>query len=178
VRAAADVVLDQSGQPKDVLASTGYVGIMNGAAYDIDPSLFGQSGNPSADTLRKSLAFVTGNLDPHGKLIVYGNSAGGDTALNLCRGLGSYWTFFDVGGSLTAQDPDVSMSVCGRLVVDLLVTVDAAKGPLSAFVDRSVPVSVRRNVNDFQTTALANEEFSYGAANVAVNTTPTTVEEP
>ena len=88
----------------------------------------GLTGNGSIGTGEN---FVTQNLRAGDRLVLYGYSRGGDAVSDLARKLQ------------------------GRgIQVDLLVTVDAAFGPLStgpcSVVDRAIPSNVRKNLNIFQ----------------------------
>ncbi|MFD0766123.1 hypothetical protein ACFQZI_14765 [Mucilaginibacter lutimaris] len=63
------------------------------------------------------------------------------------------------GNTITAQDSYggvLATSLAKQLAeanikVDLLITVDAANGPLSSFVDRDIPGNVQSNINYFET---------------------------
>ena len=57
--------------------------------------------------------------------------------------------------------------------VELLITIDAAAGPSSAFVDRTVSPNVKENQNFYQTTR--STVLSRGKENKAVNATKTSV---
>ncbi len=87
------------------------------------------------------------------KLILYGFSAGGVNAMELCR-------------RLAQQLPGV--------LVDLLVTIDVAAGRGTSSLDRSVPDNVLRNQNFFQTAPSLNG--SHGAPNVGKNVSNTNVD--
>ena len=79
--------------------------------------------------LTQAADFIKSNLSEGEPLIVYGYSWGGDTSVELAEML---------------QSKNIS--------VDLLLTVDAAKGPLSSTVDRQIPGNVKENINWYQTT--------------------------
>lgn len=84
-------------------------------------------------------AAVIATRDPRGKLIIYGFSAGGINALQLCRAL-------QLGGLLELGQQQ-------GIKVDLLVTVDVSNGsPDSLDVDPVVPGNVTLNRNYFQKT--------------------------
>ena len=117
------------------------------------------------------------HFDPRGKLIVYGNSAGGDCALNLCRSITEckhwYW-YRDPMNSGFTPTPD-SSEVIGETCVDLLITADAAAGPASDVIGRDVAPAVTLNQNYYQLTAKWEQQFSHGAPNVATDVMATTV---
>lgn len=123
-------LLDDQGQDvlKDMKALT---------TVNSDKRVFGFGGSLANRQLgvQAALAAILSSHDRRGRLIVYGFSAGGVNALDLCRNLAS--------NPLTAG-----------LVVDLLVTVDVAAR--KEFVDRSVPDNVRLNRNYFQTSPSGN----------------------
>jgi hypothetical protein len=76
------------------------------------------------------ISYVKKNHLPGSRIILYGYSWGGDTIMEVAK-------------SLQKEG----------YTIDLLLTVDAAKGPASATVDREVPDNVKRNVNFYQTRA-------------------------
>lgn len=76
------------------------------------------------------ISYVKKNHQPGSKIILYGYSWGGDTIMETA----------------------VALQKEGY-TVDLLLTVDAAKGPASPTVDRKVPDNVKQNVNFYQTGA-------------------------
>ncbi|MGL4552834.1 MAG: peptidoglycan-binding domain-containing protein [Gemmataceae bacterium] len=83
--------------------------------------------------------FITENFEAGSRLIVYGYSAGGTNALELCRKL----------DAANQARKDAGQPV---IEVDLLVTVDAADQFGSAIkVDRRLAGSVKKNHNFFQT---------------------------
>jgi hypothetical protein len=92
----------------------------------------------------QALAFIRALHDPRGKLIIYGFSAGGVNALDLCRDL-------------------ANTSTLGNVEVHMLVTVDVAAGRATSSVNRTVPPVVRVNRNYFQTMPSLN--LSRGDAN-------------
>ena len=82
------------------------------------------------DAVNNAFDFIKKNHTPGEKIIIYGYSYGGDAAVELSKKLK------DAG-----------------LNVNLLVTVDAADGPLmGTTVDRDIPSNVFTNMNEFQTT--------------------------
>ncbi|MBI3411990.1 MAG: peptidoglycan-binding protein [Planctomycetes bacterium] len=80
--------------------------------------------------VNQAFTFVQSLNDPRGKLIIYGFSAGGVNALDLCRDLNN-------------RLPNVK--------VNLLVTVDVAAQQQTNTINRSVPANVLLNRNYFQT---------------------------
>ena len=124
-----------------------------------------------------ALGFIRANFHPAGRLIIYGYSAGGTDALATCREIQSQMGFFSFATrqffSVFGMEDRMSRESMGRVRVDLVVTVDAASGPLTGGLDRMVPVCVRSNVNFFQRTA--SRIGSRGGANVAVDPASTTV---
>jgi hypothetical protein len=98
-------------------------------------------------------------FDPRGKLVVYGFNAGGFNAINLCRRIDRFWSWYDFGlnriGSPPASPDDPRFA---RVRVDLLITVDpcrirkdpAGRDP-AAGADTTTPVDgVREHVNYYQ----------------------------
>ncbi|NEN88687.1 MAG: toxin [Okeania sp. SIO3H1] len=86
----------------------------------------------SASSVESALRFIEDNLGEGERLIIYGYSRGGDTAVDLATELEKR-----------------------EIQVDLLFTVDAAYGPLSTTpispVDRTIPGNVDVNINYYQT---------------------------
>jgi hypothetical protein len=171
--AAADLIVrtNETPVPGRALYARGLYGVLTSSVIDVCPP--SDSIAPfsiSAATLQDAMAFIESTFDPRGKLIIYGNSAGGDCALNLCRAITKckhsyYWR----------EDPTQSnylgtwsnADVQGDVRVDLLITVDAAAGPTSDLLDRSVPRCVNMNMNNFQTIAKADQQYSRGAPQTA-----------
>lgn len=77
-----------------------------------------------------AIAFIKNNHSNRGKIIIYGYSWGGDTAVEL------------------------SIDLKGEKNIDLLVTIDAALGIFNgpAVRDRNIPNNVRKNINHYTTT--------------------------
>jgi hypothetical protein len=138
--------------------------------------------------------FISNNYDPRGKLIVAGHSMGGAAAHRLCRKIdkdGPFWDPYFPGlttsgvsavGAPKASGVTIlpSPAIGGvsrpnpRVRVDLLVTVDAARGNISDSLDRSVGRCVRTNLNYYQTTK-KNIEKSCGGPNSALDPKQTIV---
>lgn len=78
-----------------------------------------------------AIDFIEKNNKGNGKVIIYGYSWGGDTAVELAK---------DLNGK--------------GIQVDLLVTIDSALGPFNgpAVRDRTVPPNVKLNMNHYTTT--------------------------
>jgi hypothetical protein len=125
----------------------------------------------------QALSFIRANFHPSGSLIIYGYSAGGTDALALTRQIESTmsWYSYSSGRLLDVfgMEDRMSSDAMGAVRVDLLITVDAATGPLTVGLDRTVPPCVRVNLNFFQTTP--SRIMSHGGANVAVDPGATTV---
>lgn len=90
-----------------------------------------------------------------GKLVIYGYSWGGDTAVELTKDLGNRKS---------------------TITVELLVTVDSALGPFNgpAVRDRIIPVNVKKNLN-YLTTTPQSRIGSKGMKNTAKNPDKTQV---
>lgn len=88
--------------------------------------------------------FIKSNMQENSRLIIYGYSHGGVKALLLSEKLRKE-----------------------GINVNVLITVDAAYGPLSPILDRSVPSNVFINVNEYQTSP--SIVFSRGAKNKPSN---------
>jgi hypothetical protein len=143
--------------------------------------------------VRDGFDFIKRNFHPLGKLIIYGHSMGGAAALALCRKIDREASYYSEYSGLTMarvsveRNPKVSspLSLPGPIVaganplnlptrVDLLVTVDAARGPTSGSLDRSIARCVRTNLNYYQTVPYGTER-SYGGPNTALDGTKTIV---
>jgi hypothetical protein len=83
------------------------------------------------DVKTLAIAFIKANLKNRGKVIIYGYSWGGDTAVELAKDL---------------KDEKIN--------VDLLITIDAALGPFNgpAVRDREIPENVKLCINHYTTT--------------------------
>ena len=110
---------------------------------DFDAQAFGGQFADSP-TIESAISFINQNLTDGEKLIVYGYSWGGDTAIELADAL---------------NDAGIS--------VDLLITVDAAKGPLTFSTDRIIPSNVAENINYYQPNA--SNWLSVGASNTSTS---------
>jgi RHS repeat-associated protein len=76
------------------------------------------------------------------KIVIYGYSKGGHEALLIVRELKKM-----------------------GIPVELLITIDAANGPGSAFINRDVPDNVKFNINVFETSSISKIPYSFGAPN-------------
>lgn len=95
------------------------------------------------DNVKKDVMdYVKANYTKGEKLVIYGYSWGGETATELTKDLKK-----------------------AGYNVDLLITVDAAKGPFNFTVERTIPDNVKKNVNFYQTTS--SRIGSRGGANQA-----------
>jgi hypothetical protein len=103
-------------------------------------------------------------FDPRGKLIVYGYSAGGFNAMNLCRRIKRYFGWYDLqlnrlGNIPSALQGDPRFA---EVVIDLLITVDACRKDarrnnkvmtaeaMAAGASTSRPSGVLRHVNYYE----------------------------
>jgi pimeloyl-ACP methyl ester carboxylesterase len=100
-----------------------------------------------------ALNFIKSNRRGKGRIIVYGYSWGGDTAVELVN---------DLNGD--------------NMSIPLLVTIDAALGPFNgpAVRDRMIPENVLVNINHYTTTPKSSV-FSQGLPNAAKNPEKTLV---
>lgn len=117
--------------------------------------VFAYQGAQQGGASDQVLATIMSSFHPLGKLIVYGYSAGGLSALQLSHRLGLVFPYYDTGTKgLSKYFPAASKAksgiVYGYVRVDLLVTVDVAWGPQSGIMSRRVWPSVRRNINFYQ----------------------------
>jgi RHS repeat-associated protein len=87
--------------------------------------------------------------EPGQKLVIYGYSYGGMVALDVVRLLNSAKV---------------------RVEVELLITVDAAYGPRSGGIDRTIPSNVKNNYNYYQTTEGSNRSFGGENSRASLNT--------
>jgi hypothetical protein len=121
---------------------------------------------PSAFSVAHIVA--THTVTPH-RCRAQPTSSGGDCALNLCRAISRHKKYFwhtdptKWGFSASAS----TSSVIGQTCVDLLVTVDAARGYFSDGMDRSVAGCVASNENYYQLNKKWDQQLSHGAPNVA-----------
>jgi RHS repeat-associated protein len=103
------------------------------------------------DNVKKDVMdYVKANHTKGEKLVIYGYSWGGETATELAKDL-----------KQAGYD------------VDLLITVDAAKGPFNFSAERTIPDNVKKNVNFYQTTS--SRIGSRGGANRADNSKKTRI---
>jgi len=99
--------------------------------------------------------FIKQNFHPKGKLVIYGYSAGGGSAITLAWSIWQNLTYYEfatktfkplIGGHGNRTDGSL-----GLVRVDSLITIDAAAGPGSPLMFRRIPPAVRRNLNIYQT---------------------------
>lgn len=140
------------------------------------------------ETIHPALAFIGRHFDPRGKLIVYGFSAGGLNAMEVCRQLPSFYSYRQqrlVSASVDAGPPTMTQRAPTgprnpEAIVDCLFTIDAAAGVVlqsGRRVNRQVPSDVRLNVNYYQTNSgTLLSTHSYGGQNTPLNRGRTTVE--
>jgi hypothetical protein len=128
--------------------------------------------------VRRALAFIQHGFHPSARIIIYGYSAGGLNALDLARLIQSESTYYGFSSrrfyEVFRMEGRMSRETLGAVRVDLLITVDAASGPTSLVVNRTVPACVRRNLNFYQT--IASRIGSRGWPNRAVSSSSTVIE--
>jgi hypothetical protein len=132
--------------------------------------------------VEQGLAFIRRGFHPAARIIIYGYSAGGMNAMDLARLIQTQSTYYGLSSGrlypwvveLPRLRDQTSGEALGAVRVDLLVTVDAASGPTSGSVNRSVPQCVRRNLNFYQTTS--SRVGSHGGPNQAVDSNATVVQ--
>ncbi|OGU56795.1 MAG: hypothetical protein A2X64_07450 [Ignavibacteria bacterium GWF2_33_9] len=107
---------------------------------DLDAKAFPTQAYPSYFYLKEAISFVKQNWSEGENIIIYGYSAGGVAAMNLCKEL----------------EKD-------NLKVNLLITVDAAFSIFSPIISREVSENVELNLNFYQTTL--SKILSRGDAN-------------
>jgi hypothetical protein len=156
--------------------------------------VIGLKGTLIDSDIEDAFDFIQGNFHPQGKLIVYGHSMGGAAALELCRKMDAEAPYYSEYSGLTkdrvsvernekawglhyfvpgaAQGGANPLNMPAR--VDLLVTVDAARGPASGSLERSIAKCVRTNLNYYQTTPYGTEA-SFGGPGAAQDGTKTIV---
>lgn len=123
---------------------------------------------PVARTVLRAEVLIRENFDPYGKLIIYGYSAGGVVAMYLCKHVARSMPFYKIGGGFSQKRPGLPVRV------DLLITVDAALGPASELLERTVAPCVRTNLNYYQTQPSGNVG-SFGGLNSAASDANTLV---
>lgn len=89
--------------------------------------------------------------------------------------------WYDLARGHFLRQPYGAEATVARVRVDLLITVDAASGPTSGFVNRRVFPSVRQNLNIYQTTPSSGGEsasgpWSHGGPNTAMSPGDTSIE--
>ncbi len=132
------------------------VAILTQGTKDVDNVVWrGYSTDMGEKADIKAESFITENLRVSkgrqlGKLIIYGYSMGGDTAVELCKRLQGHYT------------------------VDLLITVDTATA-FDLGVDRVIPENVRKNLNYMAMLTIHDKE-RHGAENKAENKATTIVD--
>jgi|GEM_PF-3461416 len=158
------------------LKATGIYGILGSNENDVCPIPDNVSIAPiMSSTLTLAWDFIAANFDPRGKLIIYGNSAGGDCALNLCRAISRCKRYYMHNGLHGWFDAIPTSEVVGETCVDLLLTVDAATGPMSGLMQRDVPPCVRHNENYYQLNARIEQEMSHGGPAIPSDPNSTTI---
>jgi hypothetical protein len=88
---------------------------------------------------------------PDSKLIIYGYSAGAANALDLCRYFDSWYNSWETREKEAwARNYGRKTPAFDKVIVDLLITVDAAARGGTANINRTVADCVQRNENYFQ----------------------------
>ena len=153
--------------------------------------------------LAEAINHIRLEFDPHGKLIIYGYSAGGHDAIELTWRIWREMRFYEyysksfhylgpdpnaVPGLSSGWDAPEKLDLPGKRLwgtvrVDLLITVDAATGPASNVMNRKIPPCVRTNMNFYQTFPSQERDFgvskgvwSHGGPNTAVDPRVTQIE--
>lgn len=136
------------------------------------------------------LRTISADFHPLGKLIVIGYSAGGFSAMRTAYQLGMSHPCYDTTTRSFSpflvpidQKNGKIKTVYGFARIDLLVTIDAADGPLSGVTNRRVWPSVRRNLNIYQTAGSSRKGssgshygvYSHGGPNTAFDSSVTEV---
>ena len=134
---------------------------------------------------------VREHLHPAGKLILYGYSAGGFSAMRVCYRLGMSYPYFVIQWRtgaprralmpyppFTRKGTTPDNTVIGFVRVDCLLLVDAAAGPLSSYglmgkTQRRAWPSVRHCINYYQ--QHASRIGSHGGTATAFDPSVTTV---
>jgi hypothetical protein len=110
-----------------------------------------------------SFHFIWDNFHPLGKLIIYGYSFGAFDAMMLTNVFTMSLPYYNANRHTFERyfppSPDRRADIYGFVRVDLLVTIDAASGPLSDFAARTVLPSVRTNLNIYQTEPAGSREL-------------------
>lgn len=124
------------------------------------------SGSLSSNAgVEQGITFLRTYFHPASKLIVYGYSAGGTDALELCRQISSTLGYYRFNtrtfATVFEMEDHMNTEVFGKVLVDLLITVDGASGPASGALSRDVASCVVRNLNFYQPTR------SRGGPNIA-----------
>lgn len=137
------------------------------------------SGSLSSNAgVEQGIKFIRTNFHPASKLIVYGYSAGGTDALELCRQISSTLGYYRFStrtfATVFQMEGRMNTEVFGKVLVDLLITVDGASGPASGALNRGVASCVVRNVNFYQ--GSRSRIGSRGGPNVATAPWGTQVE--
>jgi len=136
--------------------------------------------DPEGVGVVRGFDFIRANFHPLGRLILYGYSAGGFDAMRLASHIWLARRFYEATTNVFVRDlpPPTARApglVFGYTRVDLLVTVDAAVGPISGMTQRRIWPCVRRNVNYYQTHP-ASSVGSHGGPNTPMDQRATAVD--
>jgi len=103
--------------------------------------------------IEQAFRYIVNHFDPRGKLIIYGYSLGGFNAMALTYSIYARLSFFEATTNRFARYivSGVSDALWCRPRVDLLLTIDPARGPGSGSAQRRIFSAVRLNINYYQT---------------------------
>lgn len=120
--------------------------------------------------------FVNASFHPLGKFVITGYSVGGQNALSLAWTYNAQAYYNATQRRFSYVRPRIvpGGDVIGLVRVDLLFTIDIARGPASGRISRSVPASARRNVNRYQT--LPSSIYSHGGPTRAMDPSMTEID--
>ncbi|MBI3684285.1 MAG: hypothetical protein HY235_28255 [Acidobacteria bacterium] len=139
----------QEGRWENRSASRAFFGIRElrpGIAYSaFNPCLDNSTQNAA---VQAGLAAIRAAFDPRGRLIVYGYSAGGYNALNLCRRIQSECGWYNVSSGLGNGAARGQYDV--KVVIDLLITVDACLQRIHVTRADPAPPIVQQHANFYQ----------------------------
>jgi hypothetical protein len=106
----------------------------------------------------EAAGWIRDNFDPRGALIIYGYSVGGHNALCLCKHIESHYDWYNFDGPRLGHLPnprDADRSHCGKVRVDLLISVDPCAVNFSPHPTHRTrfgppPALVQKHVNYYQ----------------------------
>ena len=124
--------------------------------------------------INRAFNFIRSNFDPLGRLIIYGYSAGGFDALRLSSHIWLARRYYELSSESFRRSRRDGHTV-GFVRIDLLITVDAAVGPISSIAFRRVQPCVRKNLNFYQRFS-SGVVRSHGEPNRAVDKRATLID--